>query len=79
MLTATTYCEIKSAISSHLFRFGTLPMMTFFTERLRPTGTTEIQKCRISIRFVTELYENKTHLLIVDKFTVAKLMDGNIF
>lgn len=74
-----THWSMISAISSHLDKFGTFPMIIFFTLRFRPTGTTLTEKCRMSTRFVTELYENRTHRLIDDKFTLAKLMVGNIF
>lgn len=75
----STYSEIKSAISSHLARFGTLPRMTFLTLRVKPTGATRTAKWRISIKLVVELYENKTQRLIVDKLTVARLIVGNMF
>lgn len=70
---------MKSAISSHFDRFGIFPKITFFTLRVNPTGTTLMEKWRTSIRFVTALYENKTHLLIVDRLTVGKFIVGNIF
>lgn len=66
-------------MSSHFDKFGTFPKITFLTLRFRPTGTTLTAKWRISTKFVTELYENKTHRLIVDRFTVAKLIVGNRF
>lgn len=66
-------------MSSHLARFGTLPRATFLMFRFRPTGATVTAKWRMSISFVTGLYEKITHRLIVDKFTVAKLIVGNMF
>lgn len=70
---------MKSAISSHFAKFGTFPRATFLTLRFKPTGAAVTAKCRRSISFVSGLYENSTHRLIVDRFTVAKLIVGNIF
>lgn len=57
---APTYAAKKSAMSSQRDRFGILPMTTFFTFRLSPTGATVTAKWRMSIRSVVGLYEINT-------------------